>query len=182
MKDKRVIALAAYARCGKNYVASKLKEVYEQQGLVVEEIAFADSLKTITAGIVDEDVTILDTMKNNDEKICIHYEQVLVRDMLTRVAAGIKKVDESFFARETLTRVNNSTADIIIITDLRFLIEEDMLKTSYPASKIIKITRDSKACKKRSGDVEVDLLKHDMVYINDSTVNIGELIASIENN
>lgn len=179
MKDKLVIALTAYARCGKNYIADKLTEAYEQQGLVVEEIAFADSLKIITADIVNEDVVILDTMKNNDEKVCMHYEQVLVRDILTRVASSIKKVDDGFFARETLTRVNDSTADIVIITDLRFLVEESMLKTSYPASKVVKITRNGKDCKKRSGDVEVDLLKHDMVFINDGTVNVDELMASI---
>lgn len=173
MKNKKVIALTGYARCGKNFLATILKERYEAKGLSVEEFAYADVLKEIVSMFINEPIEKIDELKNSNEKICIHNEQIYVRDFLTIIANGIKNGMSSYFSDVILDRVRISDADIVIITDLRFTIEHAGLKDTYPSSCIVRVTRDHKSCRKRIGDVEVDHIPYDIKFegvVSDSII------------
>ena len=174
---KKVILITGYDRCGKDYVAEKLKEVFN-----AKVIHLADGLKDICSDILGIDKNILDGLKNKRGLVEIETSAPLatskiypityeVRKFIIKVADSLRaRIGKKVFIKMTLDKVYDSKEEVIIIPDVRFMIEEleiarEIVKTKGKVV-TLKVTGDLPDCGKNNEKYEVDDLAVDLVFKN----------------
>lgn len=110
---KRVILIVGKKGAGKSTYAKKLKHLSMYHGTTVEIIPFASSIKNITSFIEKETGISMDT----------HKESVYRKIMQVIGQQFRDNVDKNFWIDDTIKRVRNSEADIVVIDDCRFINE-----------------------------------------------------------
>lgn len=174
---RKVIALTGYSRCGKDMTADMLKTLYEEEGKTVAIFNFSHALKVITAKILNITMDELEEYKNCEHIIPFGNEELTMRKILNRISQVFKSLHgDDYFTNLVSTAINDVTADIIIITDLRYMGEYDMLKFNFYSTfnkgsfKVIRVTRPHKDCKKRVADEEVDNIPYDILFTSSDII------------
>ena len=130
--EQDVILISGYKRSGKDTTAKMLKEIIEEStSQKVEIMSFAEPLKFIAKtifGISDEQ---LDEYKNNYRGIYYYDDSneldILTnfREVLTKIASDALKpiFGDDVWVKIIKEKMLKSNADVIIIPDFRFLVE-----------------------------------------------------------
>lgn len=144
--EQDVILVSGYKRSGKDTTAKMIKEIIEENSSQkVEIMSFAEPLKFIAKtifGISDEE---LDNFKNDKEGIYYlsghrHYKLLTdFRQVLTKVGSDALKpiFGDDVWVKVIKEKMLKSDADVIIIPDFRFLVEN-----SFKNSVTIRINND----------------------------------------
>jgi len=179
---ERLIVLTGYSRCGKDTTAKALKNRYKKNGKKVDIFNFSRVLKEILSKILDISIDKLDKLKNNRVTIETKYFSFDIRTLLKRTADVFRGLrGDDFFARQIIDSITESEADVIIITDLRFHVEYETLKSLGKEFVTVRVIRNDPECKARKGDEEVDALAYDIRLIKeDNGKCIDKLYSQIE--
>ena len=132
--EQVVILISGYKRSGKDTTAKMLKEIIEEStSQKVEIMSFAEPLKFIAKtifGISDEE---LDKFKNNKEGIyhlnLLGYRRYKFltnfREVLTKIGSDALKpiFGDDVWVKVIKEKMLKSDADVIIVPDFRFLVE-----------------------------------------------------------
>ena len=119
MKDSKIFLLAGTARSGKDTVGTIISDYYENKGLKVVRLGFADYIKLYAKKITDWDGS--DAPKP--------------RDLLQKLGTDVvrKKINKDFFINRICEdiMVYKYYFDVIIITGARFPNELDIPKEKF---------------------------------------------------
>jgi hypothetical protein len=114
-KKSIVIGLAGNAGVGKDTFFLLLKDHLENVGMKCERFAFADALKEECRTFLDDLFGINPTLDMGKE------EKALVRPILVSVGEALRKNTKGqYFIQKLRDKINQSDADVKIITDVRF--------------------------------------------------------------
>lgn len=142
MKTPLIIQLLGQARSGKDWTANQLKAYFESQGKSAEVKSYAAPVKSIAASLFGISLKQLDDFKNRSDKVSIEVydnENILdktspsflleinFRTFLQRLGNDSIKPEfgNSVWADLMRQEISKSTADVIIISDCRFMLEFD---------------------------------------------------------
>ena len=165
----KIIAIAGRKRSGKNTLADQIRE--HLPGTRIKYIAFADPLKdAVMEKLNIDNREMLDEFKNDDE-ILLHGK--CVRKHITDTSDELKKIHGSrVFISETNNRINDiinsGDTDLLMITDVRYLMEEEYCRSVLGAL-IIKLERDHANTDTHKSETEVDEIKADITISNNGT-------------
>jgi len=131
IKMKKIIMVSGLKRSGKDYISNIIKNELTKKGYTVDIFAFAKPIKDIITKTLNISLDELDLYKN--EKSPISINGTICTDM-RKVLQDFGEVMKDTFGKDVwvkamLNNINNSKADIIIISDFRFLIEYESLKS-----------------------------------------------------
>ena len=176
---KFIIALTGYKQCGKDTVAN----IIQQKIPGIQRIAFADALKNYVSKVTGFSTEEIENLKvNNNFNFPVGKNVYNMREALIKFANSLRDLtDAGIWAKLALEKIKNS--DKIIITDLRFLIEEKILrefaqKNNYELI-IIKIISDLDSCKKNDTEKEVELINYNFKIFNEKS-NFKKVEKSID--
>ena len=168
--EKDVILISGYKRSGKDTTAKMMKEIIEQSGQKVEIMSFAEPMKFIAKTIFNISDEQLDKFKNERTYI-FSSEKLGSFDKLTDFREVLKKLGteaikplfgDDVWVNLIKDKINKSDADIIIIPDFRFLIED-----SFSNSITIRIiNNDIKNEDLHPSETELDGYKFDYYFDN----------------
>lgn len=177
---QEIILISGKKRAGKNFFGDILKEYYESKGKKVLVTSYGDAVKEIVSRSFGISREQLEDFKNNkieiyvkdskfeNPKTSIFFEKLLnFREFLQKFATeGMRScLGENIWVDTLLYRIKNNDADVIIITDWRF-IAEDLNLRGFKAKKIrILGMFDSEADNHRS-ETELDNYNFDIVIDN----------------
>lgn len=129
-KRKKVIAICADGHgAGKTTLAGFIQDYYmTKNDGVATVLSFVDILK-----VAANDLIGYDAVYNNKDKPLDKLNGKTARDLLIFLGEGIKKeFNQSFFVRNLIeNELEDTTADLCIIDDLRFPVELETLRDKY---------------------------------------------------
>lgn len=165
---KTIILISGKKRAGKDYLASQLKAMLPFS----EVMAFADPMKSFTAGVLGISESELEINKNLEAPI-LWYSNSLgsytFRNTLQNVGTQMKSLfGGDVWAKLMLDRINKSESNVIIVSDWRFNIEDSTL--SDAGLYLVTVRVDNKNCAKdgHSSEIELDS-RDDFSYRFDNT-------------
>ena len=144
--EKNVILVSGYKRSGKDTTAKMLKEIIEENSSQkVEIMSFAEPIKFITKTIFNISEEKLENFKNEHAGIYCYDDSneldILTnfREVLTKVGSDALKpiFGNDVWVKVIKEKMLKSDADIIIIPDFRFLVEN-----AFKNSVTIRINND----------------------------------------
>ena len=163
---KYIIALTGYKQCGKDTVANIIQKKIPK----IQRIAFADALKNYVSKVTGFSIEEIEKLKvNNNFNFPVGKNVYNMRETLISFANSLREItDDGIWAKLSLEKINS---DKILITDLRFLIEEKILKEFAQEHNyeliIVKIISDLDTCKKNDAEKEVDLINYNYKLFNE---------------
>lgn len=121
-----VFLVSGKKRSGKDHTAKVIQEWYKSKGLTVDLYAFADPIKTILCDTFGISLEELDYMKNTDQQISLStgsgFKSKTMRQVIQNF--GTEAMQTAFgvnvWKQKAEEFIENSKADIVIITDFRF--------------------------------------------------------------
>lgn len=122
------MALDGKIGSGKNECANQLKQYYKS--LVIDEFAFADPIKRGLAHFFSVDI---DWFYNRDLKTQkIPGFDITPREALIKVGTDLMRnhIDDEIWVKSTMNAVGRSAADIVLVTDVRFVNEAIAIKNA----------------------------------------------------
>ena len=128
---KKIIMVSGLKRSGKDYISNIIKNELIKEGYTVDIFAFAKPIKDILTKTLNISLDELDTYKNEKTPIVIDdIEHTNMRNVLQDFGKVMKNTfGKDVWSKAMIENINNSKADIIIISDFRFLIEYESLKS-----------------------------------------------------
>lgn len=161
-----IIGLAGKAGAGKDLFA----ELIKKQLTSVEVLAFAKPIKDAAKILFNfTDEQLYDHIKK--EEIDPRWGKS-PRQVFQWLGGLLRKdVHDDFFIGNMKQRIENSKADVIVITDVRFLNELKLIK--FMDGKVIKIVRPNAETTKHSDDISEQGIEDkfvDSIVINDGTI------------
>ena len=131
IRDKVIIQIGGFKRSGKDTISQMIANHYQSYGKLVDIFHYADPLKQIAASIFDISLEQLDELKNNKTELYRFntYEEPCkvtdFREILMKIGnEAIKPVFGSdVWQKIMFEKIEKSEADIIIIPDFRFTVE-----------------------------------------------------------
>lgn len=160
-----ILILCGKKRVGKDTVANIIEDYFKIDfDKSVHKITFSDNLKIFCANCLGINVQILDEMKNSEQLI----GNIKTRDFIINTSREILKITgKDYWVKQGLSKIQKG--DINIITDLRYLHEESIIKENLTEYKIIKIIRKDV----EDGfydELEVDKIGYDYIVNNDGSL------------
>lgn len=175
-KNQIRIAIAGKSRAGKDYVASVIRDYFHNKGKSVVTKAFADGIK--------------DIYKQHFRGL---GTQVKPRDAYISIGETFRQIDKDVWVKQLKNAVHYAYQwDVLIVTDLRRLNEEEYLKED--GFTIIKVDASDRIRVKRAaelgevlevdnkGDNEVDKIKEDILLDTTGSPSPEEIISILEKN
>lgn len=174
-KEPGIVLISGYKRSGKDTTAKMMKEIIEDgTSQKVEILSFAEPLKQIIATLFDISVEELEDFKNdpvNNQLYMLtgyqNYERITdFRVLLMRIGNEAMKpiFGEDVWVKIMKDKIAKSDADVIIIPDFRFLVEDAFKKTN---SITIRIKNDNiKNTTKHASETELDNYEFDVILDN----------------
>lgn len=173
-----IIGITGKAGSGKNLCS----EIIEKQLKSVESLAFAEPLKEAAKILFNFNDNQLHNLKEKEE-IDTRWDKS-PRQIFQWLGGLLRKdIDKNFFIEHMKQRIENSYAHFIVVTDVRFLNELELIKSM--GGKVIKIVRPNAKTTEYSDDVSekgIDDELVDVLIINDGTVeDLSDKIKEILN-
>jgi len=129
---KKIILLEGASKCGKDYFYKIAKTCYHS----IEKVSFAAPMKKIAAEFFNCSLEELEEIKDQE-----HGFGCTPRVFLQQIGDFGKNIaSQSVWIRRAIDSINQSQADVVIVTDLRFLKELEYMREIF-ACKAIKIKR-----------------------------------------
>lgn len=141
MTNKIIIAFSGKKRSGKNTAANFMKQFFPKK-LGYEELAFADPVKRTAAIALGLPLDYFFCDKNKVEVFTFcDGKKMTGRTILQTLGTEALRdnFNDSVWLTNAINRINQSPANVILITDLRFLNELDFLRNI--GAKTIRINR-----------------------------------------
>ena len=139
-----LIGISGKKQSGKNTVAALMATLTNQ---TVEEIAFADELKSELARML--------MVKVSD----IENNKPLYRTLLQGL--GVYRRDsknKDYWVEKAMRKVLSSTADVVVITDVRFLNEAESIRQC--GGQLIRMARDTGITDTHESEIALDTYKN----------------------
>jgi len=161
----KVIQLTGYPRCGKDTFATTAIKLYPE--LKILRLAYADYLKEEHAKELG--ITDLDTYNRLLHTTGV-YNGNNLRDGLSRLGIKLKKQNINVFVDVVKEAIETTDADLVIITDMRYLEEYAYAKLQQHTMLRIYAHGIPEAEKTQPWNALTQVFKvHDTIY-NDSTL------------
>ena len=187
-----LIGVSGKAGSGKNFVADQIMAKYP----LTRQLAFADPLKHMVAHMFNIPLMDLYTEEGKARPSWFKWEWcdrcttsdnpaepagfMTNRDLLQWV--GTELVRECWYQNHWIElakqRIQQQSADIVVITDVRFPNEADLIKEM--GGTVLKVTgRETAGVARHSGEA-VDVIQADGVVINTPGTSPGMIISQVE--
>lgn len=114
---KTIIALHGKARAGKDTLAGYMAEELRKKGTQVDLFALAEPIKRISSVMFDMDLETLESQKEDEQWTGFSH-----RKFLQMFGTDFVRVNygEDFWIRHIEKKIKDSSASVVIITDVRF--------------------------------------------------------------
>lgn len=130
-KEKTIIQISGLKRSGKDYTANLMKkEIESNTDEKVEILSFAEPMKTILSKTLSIEPELLDQIKNNKSNIYYSNNKEMefvtdARSMIMHFGNDAMKpiFGDDVWVKIMKEKIRKSDADVIIISDFRFLVE-----------------------------------------------------------
>jgi len=175
-----IIALSGEARAGKDTVADLLTEMIDKP---ITRLAYATTLKEEVAEMFGVSIGVIDILKNDNRSISMDGVDYNIRKTLQEVADKHRKDDSSYYSKKLLDNI--PTDGVVIITDMRYLLEYNELKEKYPDTLFIKIVREGTTIEHsdHSSEQEVATIPvHNLIKNNHSINTLDSKVSYILKN
>ena len=177
-----IIGFAGKKGSGKNFAASVINQLAVDEGFTVEEMAFADPLKAMLKhglGLTDEQ------LNNQDLKnvIDMRYHQT-PRQMMQSLGTdwGRYLVSHDIWLVRMRQRIAESNADVILVTDVRFDNEADLIRSlGGHIAEIIKPIRIDTDTDNHESEKGITLLSNDYMIPNSMDDKFNQNVAAVFN-
>jgi len=158
---EKIIGLTGYARSGKNSSADAITNYFRQYGYTCEHYSFAYPIYKAVAILTNRSVEFVE--KHKDE-IC-EAQGVTYRKLLQTLGTDwARNINKDFWIRNLKDRISSSKADIIFVTDVRFLNEAEFIK-SYEGGEVIRVKKQGQELRdvkyQHASEKEIDLISED---------------------
>ena len=132
IRDKVIIQIGGFKRSGKDTISKMIANHYQSSGKLVDIFHYADPLKQIAASIFNISLEQLDEFKNSKTELWRFdqfdnaYQVTDFREVLMKIGnEAIKPVfGNDVWQKIMWEKIEKSEADIIIIPDFRFTVED----------------------------------------------------------
>jgi molybdopterin-guanine dinucleotide biosynthesis protein len=159
-----VIGIIGKKYSGKTTAANFLKEYFISKGYSVQLMAFADALKTmiLKAGLCTHDELYVEKTD---------FSRMILQKIGTDIFRD--QVDPDFWVKKLRTAIENLDKQIVIIHDIRFKNEANLVIELGRNGKLIKILRnfedsENKQFKNHRSETEVDSIVCENIIVNDN--------------
>ena len=170
-----IIQLLGQARSGKDWTAGQLKQLFESQGKSVAIMSYAEPMKRIAARLFDISLEDLDKYKNNPKQYsiwaCVPSTHTVLnhfnfRTFLQRLGNEAVKPEfgDTVWANLMLLKISQSDADVVIITDCRFMVELN----TFPQAVTIRVVNGNLAAPMQHAS-ELEVANYPTTYTLDNT-------------
>ena len=183
----KVIMIGGKKRTGKGSGTEYLKKLYATQGLTVDVISIASTVKEIVAELFDISVENLDKYKNSPNQYWIEVmdkgqltlSQTDFRRILQLLGTDIrnKSLGQNFWVRVAVDKITASKADIVLIDDWRFPFEYEEILKVFPTKTLITF-RDTGTKDTHESETALDDFIADYTIRNSGTLE--EYFAKLE--
>lgn len=132
--EKTVIMISGNINHGKDYLADLLVKALLESGFTAEKISTARVIKEVTCTLFGIKPEHLDNLKNTKEPVLLpnNYGVFNFRTFLQRFGTEIKKISGEHVWAETLREdISKSNSDYIIVPDLRYPFERDIVAEKF---------------------------------------------------
>jgi len=171
---KKIIALKAKDRCGKDTISDILKDILTEKGLKVKVIPFALGLKEFISELLGISIEVLDKLKNDNVELMINNKPILTRDFIIKTSMAIKN---NFGLAPIMKPIKDvivkDNIDILITPDIRFKHEYDLLRDTNNLL-IIEVISNMKQCGNNNKIYELDTIPSDVCIMNDYNTDINK--------
>lgn len=175
----KVIMIGGKKRTGKGSGTEYLKKLYETQGLTVDVISIASTVKEILADLFDIKVTDVEKYKNDTTKYWVEtmdkgqltIHQTDFRRLLQLLGTDIrnKYLGQNFWVRVAVDKITASKADIVLIDDWRFPFEYEEILKVFPTKTLITL-RDTGTKDTHESEIALDDFVADYTIRNSGTL------------
>ena len=170
-----IIQLLGQARAGKDWTAEQLKLAFEAHGKSVAIMSYSAPMKRISATLFGTSTENIDKYKNNPKYYSIWVctpsnhtvlEHFNFRTFLQRLGNEAMKAEfgDTIWADLMMVNIAKSDADIIIITDCRFIVELN----SFPQATTIRIINNALPAPMNHAS-ELEVAEYQTTYTLDNT-------------
>ena len=169
MYMKKIIGFSGKAGSGKDFAATQLKKILVDKGMTVDKFAFAGPLKDmLTIVIKPFGVSV-------NEKTKEIFPGVTVRQALQSLGNewGRDTIHQNLWVELLKKKVENSKSDCVLITDVRYPNETQILKDL--GAKIIYMKRDIKEIEQNTHPSEISMNLDDCDFFVDNNKTKKEL-------
>ena len=174
-------------RTGKGSGTEYLKKLYETQGLTVDVISIASTIKEIIADLFDISIEDVEKYKNTPNKYWVEVmdkgeltlHQTDFRVLLQRLGTDVrnKYLGQTFWVRLAVDKITASKADIVLIDDWRFPFEYEEILKVFPTKTLITL-RDTGTKDTHESETALDDFIADYTVRNSGTLE--EYFAKLE--
>lgn len=120
-----LIGLHGCKRSGKTTAADILKKIFEEYGMVVEMLSFADPIKKSMCELFTIDYETLESTKETPiKRLC----NKTPRQLMCELGEFARKQNENALIHNIHMRLIHSKADVVIITDVRLNQEAELIR------------------------------------------------------
>jgi len=168
----RVIGIGGKKRAGKSTLASYITKACISRGWQVEEISFADPIKLMLAEVFKYEqpyATFTEDCRKQQKVEVAPGVSMTVRELLQKTGTDCFRdiIHTDFWMARGIARIKASSADVIIIPDVRFPNELEAINnlgmTIYIERPEYKVDGDTHASETALNDLKDDF---DMKYMN----------------
>jgi phosphomevalonate kinase len=176
---RKTLGLAGKAGAGKDYVCELIQGIYAAHGLRAERVAFADGLKQ------DIEET-LGLNRGTCQSIPVLRQKPYtpeVRALLQWWGTELRRSqDEDYWVKKGMEMIERSTADLVIVTDVRFANEAEIIRDH--GGIVAEVFAESHVRQERLGGVlppehasEVIDFEVDAIILNQGVTHLAEVEA-----
>jgi len=172
--DKKVLMFISGERCGKDTITHMITNELKSDNFTVTSLAFAEELKKIVSNICDISLEGLEDLKVHNGYINVSSEYTsrsrTAREFIIDISKYIRDtLGIDVLLNTTIRRILQTTEDIVIISDLRFKLEEDIIRSTFPNTIIVRIKSNLDSCDETTNPYELENIKEDIIFNNNKT-------------
>lgn len=164
-----IIGITSYDRCGKDTFANWLKNGFTKKGKNVKILHMAKPLKDVVSKMLSIEPGLLEKFKESDKLLGWGLDVESTRNVLIKTATALREVfGEDIFIKQLEDEILKNYScpdDVVIIPDVRFLIEAKHIKDM--GGIIIKLDSGLRSCGENGKKYEVDKIPYDTIVIVD---------------
>lgn len=166
MKNPLVIGLSGKKGSGKDHTCHLLRRLGWESSIDVERLAFADPLKDEVAQACGVTREFIEKNKPNFRLILQGWGSEF-RRQLCGDSYWLKKLDD---------RINESSCDIVVISDARFRNEADFIRNDW-GGLIVRIDRNENQSDPHPSEIDLDDYDFDYRINNDGSAAFDDYLA-----
>ena len=178
-----IINITGFNNTGKDTTVKLIQDIFKEHNpnLLVENISIAQPIREMTAIATCENVDMFESTIEKELNTHI-FNQFTRRELMIEISKKMFEIDKDFWWKITLKKIQESNANIITISDVRYLEWlEFLLENEYYDSKLLEVCRDNTSSQYPRLEPDFNIIKSGNFKITDNNSTLEKLKSDIMN-